>query len=138
MKSLFLIALLLLFGACQSENYIIGKWRLVEIDFSDHLATLDSEERSFFEEIIEKQTTMLDQTFFNFEADSALQVITPKKDGTGQIMQIEKWGLSKNQDSLVMINTETELFFVNRSEKNKLILTSNDRPKRKLVLIKAD
>jgi hypothetical protein len=138
MKSLFLIALLLLFGACQSENDIIGKWRLVDIDFSDHLATLDSEERSFFEEIIEKQTTMLDQTFFNFEADSALQVITPKKDGTGQIMQIEKWGLSKNQDSLVMINTETELFFVNRSEKNKLILTSNDRPKRKLVLIKAD
>lgn len=138
MKSCLFIVALILLAACQPENDIIGKWRLVDIDFSEHLTTLKDEDRKAFESILEKQSIMLDQTFFNFETDSVLQVITPKKDGTGQIMQIEKWGLSKNKDTLVMINTETELFFVDRSKVDILILSSNDRPKRKLTLKKVN
>jgi hypothetical protein len=138
MKAFVVLFTLIFLVSCKPDNDVIGKWRLVEIDFSDHLATLEGEEKARYQEIIEKQRTMLEETFFNFEANNVLQVIKPQKDGSGQIMQIEKWILSKNQDSLEMINANREMFLVNLKDRNKMILSSVDSPKRKLIMTRVN
>lgn len=138
MKLFLSFVILFFLATCQSDKNILGKWRLVEIDFSEHLSTLRNDERADFESIIKRQSSMLDQTFYNFMEDSILQVITPKKNDTGQIMQIEKWGLSKNQDSLIIINAEKELFHLKKHDDFKMILTSKSTPKRRLVLVKVE
>ncbi|MFA7272648.1 MAG: hypothetical protein WC044_02210 [Crocinitomicaceae bacterium] len=136
MKRLSIGLFLFLLFSCQQEKSFLGKWRLVAIDYSEHLETLEGEEKTFFESILEKQSVMLDQTFYDFKGGNELHVITPKKVGSGQIMQIEKWGSTKNLDSLYFINEEMEIFRVDWSKRDTLQLFATDYPKRKLVLVK--
>lgn len=133
-----LALLLVVIVSCKPKETINGKWRLTKIDYNEHLKTLDTESRAAFEEILAVQAEMIDLTFFNFLEDSVLQVITPKKSGEGQIMQIEKWGASKNFDSLYFVNSEIELFLMKKVALDTLVLFSDAPPKRILTLVKSN
>ncbi len=136
MKVIASLLLMLALVSCGEKKSFIGKWRLVEIDYSEHLKSLKGEQKEFFESVIEMQSVMLDQTFYDFKEMDELNVITPKKDGPGQIMQIEKWKTTPKKDSLYFVNEVTEGFKVNWSKEDTLVLTSSMEPKRKLILVK--
>jgi ABC-type oligopeptide transport system substrate-binding subunit len=51
----FLGFLFLALSACKSEGKFMGEWKLVEIDYSRHLETIDPELKVSFQDLVDRQ-----------------------------------------------------------------------------------
>lgn len=138
MKYNLFFAFILLLGivSCGSKEPIVGKWKLVEIDYSEHLKSLDPEVQEIFLSMVDRQSqNILNKTFFDFEDDGSLVITAPKFD-KGSTADEGTWRLNTDKDSLFITNSDSEIFALRMGDENTMLLSSVDQPMRRLKLVR--
>lgn len=122
--------------ACKNDEKFIGEWKLVEIDYAKHLASINPELRSSFQSMADRQgQSILGKTFFKFEANGDLVITSPKFDG-GVAKDEGKWSLNEQKDTLMVMNSDSENFAFELKGDKTMILSSVQKPLRVLTLIR--
>lgn len=118
-----------------NELPICGRWKLIELDYSQFLAEQSNEVRIQFEKEIEREFARLkNKTFFKFLPNFQLQIEQPSENG---IQSIKKgtFSLNKKMDSLKLIFPIEENYKIVKVTNSELILSTDEVPKRTLYFI---
>ncbi len=133
--SCFVTAFLFL-AACSKGNPVVGNWKLVDIDYSRHIETIDPEMRqAFINWDATQRVNVVNKTFFNFEEDGKLKLKTTEFGG-GEELNGGTWYLNESKDSLYLNSTDNEFFGLKALGNDTLVLDSGDQPYRKLILVR--
>lgn len=125
-----------LFAACTNKEPLLGKWKLIHIDYTQHLQEMDPSLRESFQEMIDVQgRNVLNKTYFDFQEKGQLKIISAKFGG-GQREDFGSWTKNKNGDSLFLKSSDSEQFAMEISNDGTLFLNSGDRPYRRITLIR--
>lgn len=136
----YLSLILICFGlnSCSNDpkKELIGKWKLVNIDYSRHLETIEPKLREEFISMSEGQKQhVLNKTFFEFSENGILQIEAPKYKGGNAILS-GTWALSAQNDSILLDYGEIEIYAFQFDDEQKLVLESSDVPLRINTLVK--
>jgi len=128
--SLFLLA------SCGGNEPIVGEWKLVEIDYSEHLKEIDPMLKDAFIDMLDQQSaSLLNKTFFTFNKDSELTIVSPKYMG-GTTTAEGTYEFNDSKDSLYIHNEDSESYAIAFIEDNKMKWSSGEKPYRKLTLVR--
>ena len=139
MKIFTFISLFFLFVACSSPtNNLIGKWKLESIDYSPYFAEVSEEVKTMFQEKMEAQTKrMMGKTFFEFKLDNSMLLESPNFENV--IVPFGgKWKFNNAKDSVIFDLDGEEHYKIKTMTASKLVLTTNESPKRILSFSKID
>ena len=139
MKVFTFISLFFLFVACSSQtNNLIGKWKLESIDYSPYYAEVSEEVKTMFQEKMEAQTKrMMGKTFFEFKLDNSMLLESPNFENV--IVPFGgKWKFNNAKDSVIFDLDGEEHYKIKTMTASKLVLTTNESPKRILRFSKVD
>ncbi|MEY3238135.1 MAG: hypothetical protein RI883_2236 [Bacteroidota bacterium] len=139
MKHFVFISLFFFFIACSnSPKTVVGKWKLESIDYSPYFLEVSDEVKTMFQEKMEDQTKrMIGKTFFEFKIDNSLRLESPNFEN--EIVPFEgKWKFNQTEDSITFDLDGEEHYKINTLTENKLILSTDESPKRILSFSKVD
>ena len=139
MKIFSIISSLILLVACSSPtNNLIGKWKLEFIDYSPYFEEVSEEVKMMFQEKMRDQTKrMIGKTFFEFNTDNSMRLESPNFENI--IVPFDgKWKFNNAKDSVVFDLDGEEHYKIEEITTNKLVLTTNESPKRILSFSKVD
>jgi hypothetical protein len=139
MKIFTFISLFFLFVACSSQtNNLIGKWKLESIDYSPYFAEVSEEVKTMFQEKMEAQTKrMMGKTFFEFKKDNSMRLESPNFENV--IVPFDgKWNFNNAKDSVIFDLDGEEHYKIKILTVNKLVLSTDESPKRILSFSKID
>jgi Lipocalin-like domain len=137
LKNLLLFSsIVFLFSSCSKDTEVVGNWKLTDIDYSAHMATIDPALRESFQEMAAAQgANVINKTFFTFDEKGDLQIKSTKFGG-GERIDKGAWRMNETKDSLYLQSADNEFFAIEKLSEDSLILNSSDRPYRKLTLIR--
>ncbi len=128
--SLFLLA------SCGGNAPIVGEWKLVEIDYSEHLKEIDPILKDAFIDMLDQQSaSLLNKTFFTFKKNGELTIVSPKYMG-GTTTAEGTYELNASKDSLYIHNEDSESYAIAFIEDKKMKWSSGEKPYRKLTLVR--
>lgn len=139
MKFFAVTLLIIVLSACSdSSSKVEGRWKLENIDYSAYFSEVSDEVRSFLEGQMEVEFNRLkDKTFFEFGENNVLKLEAPnyvdKKtitDGT--------WKMNAAQDSIFFQLADPESYKIITLNEKEMILSTDETPKRTLVLSKVN
>ncbi len=137
-----IISLLILFflgmNSCSGgeKDVLLGEWKLVDIDYSRHLAEINPELKESFLSMTDRQSQIiLSKTFFNFKEEGEIVITSPKYQG-GVTNISGTWRISEDRDSLYIKNEDSESFAIQLKDDNTLLLESGEAPLRLLTLVR--
>ncbi len=132
----FLLISIALLTACSGKEPIQGEWKLIQIDYSEHLKEIDPILKESFIEMLDQQSSsLLHKTFFTFQPDGMVTIVAPKYRG-GTTTVDGKYTLNEEKDSLYIENEDSESYAVEFLDDDKMKWTSGEKPFRKLTLVR--
>ncbi len=123
--------------ACSNPiNNIIGKWKLESIDYSPYFAEVSEEIKGIFLEKMENQTKrMIGKTFFEFKLDNSMLLESPNFEN--EIVSVEgSWNYNQTEDSVIFELDGKEHYRISTMTANRLVLSTDESPKRILSFSK--
>lgn len=124
----------LLLTSCQLAPSVLGKWKLVKMDYTPFIQTMNEDEAEAFESQIQSHIDLItNRTFFTFEEKNVLSIGSPKSDG-GSAVDMGNWRINDENDSLYFFLEAPESYSVNWKGRDTIELRTEDRPQRILTL----
>ena len=139
MKIFIFSSLIILLVACSNpSNNLIGKWKLISIDYSPYYAEVSDEVKAIFQEKLEEQTKrMIGKTYFEFKIDNSMRLESPSVEN--EIVPFDgSWKFNQTEDSVIFNLNGEEHYKIRTMTENKLILSTDESPKRILTFSKTE
>lgn len=139
MKNFVFISLFFLLIACSnSPETVVGKWKLESIDYSPYFSEVSDEVKTMFQEKMEDQTNrMIGKTFFEFNVDNSMRLESPNFEN--EIVSFDgKWKFNPTEDSITIDLDGEEHYKIRTMTERKMVLSTDESPKRILSFSKAD
>ncbi len=134
--SLFFLLVIVLASCSSEKSKLIGRWKLMEIDYSPFYEDSEPEVRAFIEEKMNYEFERLkDKTFFEFKDNDSLILETPNF--TGAITNtLGTFVYVPRRDSIYFNLSERESYKIQELTEEKLVLSTDESPARILRLSK--
>lgn len=134
-----MLSLVLMLSACSGkEDTLTGKWKLVDIDYSEFFKNAPEEVRGVIEsKMAEELERIKDKTYFTFHEDKKLEMQAPNYLGKA-VGQKGSWRLNQSMDSVYFDLEYPESYKIIELSSEKLILRTDEMPVRILHLVPAE
>jgi hypothetical protein len=139
MRILLAITLTIVLASCSSkEDTLTGKWKLVNIDYSEFFKNAPEEVRGVIEaKMAEELERIKDKTFFTFHDDKKLVLEAPNYLGK-VVGQKGSWRTNASMDSVYFDLEYPESYKIVELSSEKLILRTDEMPIRILHLVPSE
>lgn len=139
MKVLSCLLLVVIFAGCAGkESEIVGKWKLDQIDYSEHFAGAPEEIKEMLRsKMAEEFERLKGKTFFLVGSDKSLELQAPNYIGK-MVSDKGTWRMNDAQDSIFFDVEIPESYKIVELNSSSLILKTDEMPKRTLKLSKVD